>query len=94
MTIEFIPHDNRLLIKFDEFKDRVGQIILPNKRAEYARLATVVAVGDGAKEFKVGDRVLLSSFAGQTVHLVGLGMSDENIRIIADNEIWAWVKEK
>lgn len=94
--MEITPLGKRLLIKRDEFVKQVGQIELPGKRPEYSQLATVIAVGDDpeAKKFAIGDRLLITPWAGITIYLYSLRETlDESIRIITTEEIMATVKE-
>jgi co-chaperonin GroES (HSP10) len=48
----------------------VGRIIVSDKHSERTRFADVVAVGDGVKNYKPGDKIMISWYTGSHVHIL------------------------
>ena len=75
--IRLQPLGDRLVVERDSSESTTaGGIVLPDSATEKPARGTVVAVGDGqlledgsraAWQVKVGDRVLFSSYAGESV---------------------------
>ena len=91
MTIK--PLGDRVVIKMVETEETTKSgIVLPGSAKEKPQYAEVVAVGPGgmvdgkeiAMEVKVGDKVLLSKYAGTEVKLDGVEYT-----ILRQNEILA-----
>ena len=91
MTIK--PLGDRVVIKMVESEETTKSgIVLPGSAKEKPQYAEVVAVGPGgvidgkeiAMEVKVGDKVLLSKYAGTEVKLDG-----QEYTILRQNEILA-----
>ena len=91
MTIK--PHGDRVVIKMVETEEKTKSgIVLPGAAKEKPQYAEVVAVGPGGvvdgkeivMEVKVGDKVLLSKYAGTEVKLDG-----QEYTILRQNEILA-----
>ncbi len=91
MTIK--PLGDRVVIKMVESEETPKSgIVLPGSAKEKPQYAEVVAVGPGgvidgkeiAMEVKVGDKVLLSKYAGTEVKLDG-----QEYTILRQNEILA-----
>ncbi len=91
MTIK--PLGDRVVIKMVETEETTKSgIVLPGSAKEKPQYAEVVAVGPGgmvdgkeiAMEVKVGDKVLLSKYAGTEVKLDG-----QEYTILRQNEILA-----
>ena len=91
MTIK--PLGDRVVIKMVETEETTKSgIVLPGSAKEKPQYAEVVAVGPGgvvdgkeiALEVKVGDKVLLSKYAGTEVKLDG-----QEYTILRQNEILA-----
>ena len=94
MTIK--PLADRVVIQMVESEETTQSgIVLPGSAKEKPQVAEVVAVGPGAvvdgkvvpMEVKVGDKVLISQYAGTTVKLDG----KENI-IVRQGDILAVVE--
>ena len=94
MTIK--PLADRVVIQMVESEETTKSgIVLPGSAKEKPQVAEVVAVGPGAvvdgktvpMEVKVGDKVLISQYAGTTVKLDG----KENI-IVRQSDILAVVE--
>ena len=71
---------------------RVVTINLPEQHHERSRIGVIRQVGDEVDLYKVGDRVLLSTYAGVRIHLIGRDIDGEPIdedrhRIIRQEEI-------
>jgi len=93
MTIK--PLQDRVVIKMLEAEETTkGGIILTSAAQEKPQIAEVIAVGpggvvDGNKvemELKVGDKVLISQYAGTKVKLDG-----EEYTILSQNDVLAIV---
>ena len=93
MTIK--PLQDRVVIKMLEAEETTkGGIILTSAAQEKPQVAEVVAVGPGAvvdgkriaPEIKVGDKVLISQYAGTKVKLDG-----EEYTILSENDVLAIV---
>ena len=91
MTIK--PLGDRVVIKMVEYEETTKSgIVLPGSAKEKPQYAEVVAVGPGGvidgkeviMEVKVGDKVLLSKYAGTEVKLDG-----QEYTILRQNEILA-----
>lgn len=52
------PIKNRVLVRQDPAKDRVGSIYVPQGSEDHGNMGTVEAVGSEVKDVKVGDRVI------------------------------------
>ncbi len=94
MTIK--PLADRVVIQMVEAEETTQSgIVLPGSAKEKPQVAEVVAVGPGAvvdgnkipMEVKIGDKVLISQYAGTTVKLDG----KENI-IVRQSDILAVVE--
>ena len=90
MTIK--PLADRVVIKMLEAEETTKSgIILTSKAQEKPQVAEVVAVGPGDKdvtmEVKVGDRVLISKYAGTEVMVDG-----EEYTILKQSDILATVE--
>ncbi|MDY3031118.1 MAG: co-chaperone GroES [Clostridia bacterium] len=90
MTIK--PLADRVVIKMLEAEETTKSgIILTSKAQEKPQVAEVVAVGPGDKdvtmEVKVGDRVLISKYAGTEVKVDG-----EEYTILKQSDILATVE--
>lgn len=94
MTIK--PLADRVVIQMVESEETTKSgIVLPGSAKEKPQVAEVVAVGPGAvvdgktvpMEVKVGDKVLISQYAGTTIKLDG----KENI-IVRQSDILAIVE--
>ena len=92
LTIE--PKGNRMYILLDEFQEQVGQIYMPQKHSEQDRFATVIACGDEVTMYEEGDRILVSYYAGNRIHLIKYNITDDRHRIISEEEVKAKVTEE
>ena len=95
MTLK--PLCDRVVIKMTEAEETTKSgIVLPGSAKEKPQVAQVVAVGPGGvvdgkevkMEVKIGDKVLISQYAGTTVKLDGV----ENI-IVRQGDILAIVED-
>ena len=71
MTI--VPMGNRVLLKKDEAVEKTASgLLLAASAKEESTMATVLAVGpDAPEQLKVGDRVIYSKFASNTLDVDG-----------------------
>jgi len=94
MTIK--PLGDRVVIKMIEMEETTRSgIVLPGTAKEKPQVAEIVAVGPGGvvdgkdvvMQVKVGDRVLISKYAGTEVK-----MNNEELTILRQNDILAIVE--
>lgn len=108
---EYTPEDlklevevDKIYLEMDEFQDKIGSIIMPEKHQEQNRIATIIQAGplspymeaQGFKQYNPGDRVLVSFFVGTVLHIVkyNIGLRDQDkYRICTRDEILARVIE-
>ena len=77
-----------------ETKFGTTQIELPENHHERSRVGVVQQVGDAVTKYVPGDKVLLSTYAGVRIHLIGRQIDGKDIdedlfRIIRQEEIIA-----
>ena len=91
------PMFDRVILKFEEPEEKTKSgIVLTSSAQEKPQFATVVAVGSGEEAdgkkttmiSKVGDRVVCSKYAGDTVKIDG-----EEYTIVQQSESIATVEE-
>lgn len=93
------PLGDKIVVKREEKSNTTESgIMLVNDNKEKSRIATVVAVGKGKKysdgsisemEVKVGDRVFLSSYAGDSADVTYDG---EELTIIDQSQVLAIIE--
>lgn len=71
-------------------------IIIPENQKGRPTTGTVVSAGECVKKYKLGDRLLVPSFAGHSLDLAGINMSsgkqeEATITILVENDILAKV---
>ena len=90
------PLADRVVVKMVEMEETTKSgIVLPGSAKEKPQIAEVVAVGPGAKEdgkvvpmeVKVGDKVIMSKYAGTEVKMDGVEYT-----IVKDSDILAIVE--
>ena len=90
------PLADRVVIKMTEAEETTASgIILTGSAKEKSQIAEVIAVGPGGvvdgkeivMELKVGDKVIISQYAGTTVKLDG-----EEVTILRQNDVLAKVE--
>jgi co-chaperonin GroES (HSP10) len=85
------------MVKTKTIENRKGEIVeieIPEQHRERSRVGVVQQVGDSVSEYKAGDKVLLSVYAGVRIHLIGRKIDGQDIdedrfRIIRQDEILA-----
>lgn len=92
MSVKIQPIGDRVLVKMVEDVEQIkGGIIIPDSAKEKPQEAEVIALGTGktdkegrtvAFQIKVGDRVLLSKYAGTEVKL-----GDEKYTLLREDDI-------
>ena len=95
--IKLQPLGERVVIQREESEDRTaGGILLPDSAKDRPSRGTVVSVGDGKMlddgtrsklQVSVGDRVIFSSYAGETFKV-----SDEELLLMREDEILAIIE--
>ena len=96
-SINIQPLGDRIVIRRDESEDTTaGGIVLPDAAKDKPARGRVVSVGDGKllddgsrgdMQVKAGDRVLFTSYAGETIELGDdeyLLMSEDNILAVIE----------
>lgn len=67
------PLDDRIIVEILEEENKVGSIIVPNKRENQKTKGKILAIGCGIKylqdEIKVGDTILYKKYAGTRISL-------------------------
>ena len=84
------PNFDRVVVKRDAKPEEVkeGLIYRPGTTIARPTTGTVLAVGDGCTELKVGDRIQFEHFAGYTVEVDG-----EELDILRETEIVGVLQE-
>lgn len=100
--MRFSVKGDRLFVILDEFKTtkeitlpngRTATINLPDKHSERSRIGTIVAVGPEVRNgWTVGDRVLISTYGGTRIHLIGeeafgQPIDEDRFRVFREEEI-------
>ena len=95
--IKLQPLGDRVVIKREESEETTaGGIVLPDSAQDKPARGTVVSVGDGrllddgsrsALQVKKGDRVIFSSYAGDTVKV-----NDEELMLMREDDILAVIE--
>ena len=82
--------NGRVICKRDTFEHKIGSITLPqgtHRSKEGSRLGTVLAVNDKSP-VKIGDRIIFTKFAGNTVEIDG-----EEVYIVDERLILGTVED-
>lgn len=88
---------NRVLIKLDGAKEKVGSLYIPDTGKDAPQIGTVIAVGPGRytengafieTNCQAGDRVIFSKYAGSTVEIDG-----DSFIVVRDDEVLLKVQE-
>jgi len=85
------------MVKTKVIKDKAGndiEISLPENHHERSRVGVVQQVGEEVTRYFPGDKVLLSTYAGVRIHLIGREIDGQPIdedcqRIIREEEVIA-----
>lgn len=105
--MKIIPQGFRMLVRLNKVEEYAhkfknedgseGQIIMPDKHAELTRIGIVEEVGEKVRGWKKGDLFLCDFSAGSVVDspkLAALKPSQDTLRIIVQEDIWAKVIEE
>ena len=96
-------HEDRIFVILEpmvtttSITNKFGETIeleLPENHHERSRVGVVQQVGDAVTKFVPGDKVLLSTYAGVRVHLIGrdidgMAIDEDCFRIIRQEEVIA-----
>ena len=92
--IKLQPLGDRLVVQREQSEDRTeGGIYLPDSAKNKPTRGTVISIGDGrllddgsrgAMQVKPGDRVLFTSYAGETIEI-----GDEEYILMGESEVLA-----
>lgn len=85
------------MVKTKTITNKLGETIemaLPENHHERSRVGVIQQVGDSVTKYFPGDKVLLSTYAGVRIHLIGRQIDGQDIdedcyRIIRQEEIIA-----
>ena len=96
--MKFRPLHDRVLVERGEQEEKTaGGILLPDSAQDKPARGRVVSVGNGkllddgtrgALQVKVGDRVLFSSYAGES-----LKVNDEELLLMREDDILAVIED-
>jgi len=98
----FEPNEDRIYVELDDLPDKIGNIYTPESQAAASRIGTVRAVGPGMLnvygvpvpvKYVVGDRVLVSSYAGTGLYLIQYGMVNAKHGVYRESEIMGKIIE-
>jgi len=89
------PRGKQVLVEPDGKEPKVSEhgIITPDSvEKEQKAIGTVIAIGDGIKDIKKGDRVMYAAFAGE---MISIGKSNDEVDYILlfDEDILAFVED-
>ena len=104
--MNFSVRGDRCLILLDDMKKtktvvlpsgETMEMALPDQHSERSRTAVIKACGDKAKMYKVGERVVVSVYAGTRIHLLGeefegKPINEDTLRVIREEEIIAVIE--
>ena len=95
--VKLEPMNDKVVVSRDEAEDvTAGGIVLPDSAKDKANRGTIVAVGPGkvlddgsrgAMQVKVGDRVLFTSYAPETIEL-----GDDEFLLMSESDILAVIE--
>ena len=96
-SIRLQPLGDRVVLERDESEDvTAGGIVLPDSAKDKPARGVVVSIGDGkllddgsrgALQVKVGDRVIFSSYAGETFKI-----DDDELLLMREDDILAVIE--
>ncbi|MBM4000394.1 MAG: co-chaperone GroES [Planctomycetes bacterium] len=97
-SLKLQPLGDRVVVERDASEDRTaGGIVLPDTAKDKPARGSVVSVGNGrllnsgersAMQVKVGDRVIFSSYAGETFKV-----GDQELLLMREDEIFAVLED-
>ena len=96
--VKLQPLGDRVVIKREDSEDKTaGGILLPDSAQNKPARGTVISVGNGrllddgsrgALQVKVGERVIFSSYGGETLNL-----DDEELLLMREDDILAVIED-
>ncbi len=90
--MRFIPSGPRVLVKLDAVEEKkVGAIFVPDSHSERARVGVILARGEDARRYAVGDRVFMGFHNGEVID--DMVSKADTLRVMHEDEIWGWVTE-
>jgi len=93
IPLSFItPVRNNLYVTVEDKADKISTIILPENARMRSQVAIVRAVGPEIKDYKIGDKILITFHAGIHLQLPDTYSVEDKHRIISDHEILAKVQ--
>jgi chaperonin GroES len=95
--VKLEPMNDRVVVERDDSEDiTAGGIVLPESAKEKTNRGTIIAVGPGKvldsgsrgeMQVKVGDRVLFTSYAPETIEL-----DDQELLLMSESDILAVIE--
>ena len=94
--MKFSVRGDRCLILLDEMKKTVNvrgiEMELPEQHSERSRTGVLKKCGDKVKMYKEGERVVVGTYAGTRVHLIGetfegQPINEDTLRVIREEEV-------
>jgi len=88
MSVNLHPLADYIVAQGDTANERTASgLYLPNNAQEKPKTATVLAVGPGAKQVKVGDRIIYKSYSTTDVKV-----EKEDYILVKEEDVLATVK--
>jgi co-chaperonin GroES (HSP10) len=92
--IDVIPFGDRMLVKFLPKEKVIGSLILPDIAGQRSWLAEVMACGELATRYKVGEIVLLSFYTGIVINLYENNWISTAVRMVTQEEVLGLAKKR
>jgi len=87
--LKIIPFADKLYIKILERPNVIHGIVVPDKYKLRTEKAEVISVGEGVKDFKPGDKILVQFYSGIHIHTDATYSDAPLHRLIVEHEILA-----
>lgn len=91
--------DDRVFAIFEKVGEKkIGGLYVPDNHAERSRVGIIKDIGPEVKEYKVGDKILISWYSGTRIHLdgdklYGEPVDEDSFRVLRECEILAQIVE-
>lgn len=85
--IDVIPFGDRMLVKFLPKEKVIGTLIIPDTVGQRSWLAEVMACGEQATRYKVGDIIILSFYTGIVINLYENSWLSTAVRMVTQEEV-------
>ena len=91
---KIVPRGRHILVRPDDEASRTtesGLMVPSSVEQEQRAIGTVLAVGDGIKDVKKGDRVIYGAFAGETLNF-SRDPKKVEYKLLFDEDVIAFIK--